>query len=101
MMDISTAPRDGTEIIGIYDEGEFQIFWSDRPVCMGGPTVMLKPGWATCGQGVDYNLPMDWNECWYMSPGPDRGKKRARTDPAVARAIADQWGPYFKGEKNV
>ncbi len=40
-----------------------------------------------------------WNECWYMSPGPDRGKKRARTDPAVAQAIAEQWGPYFRGEK--
>jgi hypothetical protein len=41
-----------------------------------------------------------WNECWYMSPGPDRGKERARTDPAVAMAIAEQWGPYFRGEKH-
>lgn len=40
-----------------------------------------------------------WNECWYMSPGDNRGKERARTNPAVAKAIADQWGPYFRGEK--
>ncbi len=33
-----------------------------------------------------------WNECWYMSPGPDRGKNRARTDPVIAKAMADQWG---------
>lgn len=33
-----------------------------------------------------------WNECWYMSPGPDRAKKRARTDPAVAYEMAKQWG---------
>lgn len=33
-----------------------------------------------------------WNECWYMSPGPDRGKKRARTNLAVAKAMAEQWG---------
>ncbi len=40
-----------------------------------------------------------WNECWYMSPGENRGKERARTNPAVAKAIADQWGTYFRGEK--
>lgn len=34
----------------------------------------------------------DWNECWYMSPGEDRGIKRAKTDPAVAGAMAEQWG---------
>lgn len=33
-----------------------------------------------------------WNECWYMSPGPDRGLNRARTNPAVANAMAEQWG---------
>lgn len=33
-----------------------------------------------------------WNECWYMSPGRERGKKRAKTDPAVAQALAEQWG---------
>ena len=33
-----------------------------------------------------------WNECWYMSPGPERSRRRAATDPAVAQAIAEQWG---------
>jgi hypothetical protein len=33
-----------------------------------------------------------WNEVWYMSPGPDRAKNRARTYPSVAKAMAEQWG---------
>lgn len=36
-----------------------------------------------------------WNECWYMSPRPDRGKLRAKTDPTIAAAMAEQWGGYF------
>jgi hypothetical protein len=27
-----------------------------------------------------------------MSPGPDRGKERARFYPGIADAMADQWG---------
>lgn len=34
----------------------------------------------------------EWNHCWYMSPGPDRGKERARTEQSIADAIAQQWG---------
>lgn len=33
-----------------------------------------------------------WNECWYMSPSPDRAKNRSRTNPNVAKAMAEQWG---------
>jgi len=33
----------------------------------------------------------DWNYCWYMPPGPDRGHKRARTETAIADAMAEQW----------
>jgi hypothetical protein len=29
---------------------------------------------------------------FYMSPGPDRGKERARFYPGIADAMADQWG---------
>lgn len=29
---------------------------------------------------------------WYMSPGPDRGKERARFFPGIAKAFAMQWG---------
>lgn len=31
-------------------------------------------------------------ECHHASPGPDRWKVRSRTTPAVARALAEQWG---------
>ena len=30
------------------------------------------------------------------SPGPDRWKDRSRTFPAIAQAMADQWGPYIE-----
>ncbi len=29
---------------------------------------------------------------WYMSPGPDRQKERARFFPGIADAMAEQWG---------
>lgn len=62
---MDTAPKDRT-IIGNYGNGEHaSISWSDRPVCMGGPTVYHKPGWATPAGGVtDSNLPMDAPESW-------------------------------------
>lgn len=31
-------------------------------------------------------------ECHYMSPGPDRWKKRSRTYEGIAEAMAEQWG---------
>lgn len=64
--DIALAPRDGSTIIGIYDEGEFLIFWSDRPVCMLGPINGGFPeGWATSSESdTDYNLPMDEPKFW-------------------------------------
>jgi hypothetical protein len=31
-------------------------------------------------------------ECHLASPGPDRWKKRSRTYPGIAKAIASQWG---------
>lgn len=30
--------------------------------------------------------------CHKMPPGPNRERERSRTDPAIARAIAEQWG---------
>lgn len=30
--------------------------------------------------------------CHLMPPGPNREKERSRTDPAIARAFAEQWG---------
>lgn len=34
----------------------------------------------------------EWNYCWFMSPGPDRGRKRSKTEESIANAMADQWG---------
>lgn len=64
--DIEFAPKDGSTIIGIYDEGEFLIFWSDRPVCMLGPINGGFPaGWATAHESdTDSNLPMDEPDQW-------------------------------------
>lgn len=31
-------------------------------------------------------------ECWKMPPGPERKKKRSRTYPGLAEAMAEQWG---------
>ena len=64
-MPINTAPKDGTEIIGKYKDGECGIFWSERPVCMLGTRCGGFPeGWATDGNDTDYNLPMDEPDSW-------------------------------------
>lgn len=62
---IESAPRDGTIIVGKYEDGECLICWSERPVCMLGPVNGgFPPGWATAGNETDYNLPMDPPEAW-------------------------------------
>lgn len=62
---ISDAPKSGITIIGNYGDGFCFIRWSSRPVCMGGPTVYIKPGWATgSGTATDSNLPMDPQKSW-------------------------------------
>jgi len=32
---------------------------------------------------------------WLMAPSEDREERRSETDPEIARAIAEQWGPVF------
>lgn len=56
---METAPKDGTEIVLHYPDGSsIWAFWSERPVCMGGPTVYQKPQWASGPSGdTDTNLP--------------------------------------------
>lgn len=66
---IEIAPKDGRTIefnYGTEQEPETAlVFWSNKPVCMGGPTVYIKPGWATAAEGnTDTNLPMDAAEFW-------------------------------------
>ena len=31
-------------------------------------------------------------KCWKMAPSPDRAKKRSKTYPGIAKAMAEQWG---------
>lgn len=38
-----------------------------------------------------------WSKCHRMAPGEDRAKERARFDPAIAAAMADQWGMVAQG----
>ena len=62
---IDDAPRDGTPIIGLYDDDECEIYWSERPVCMlGSVNGGFPPGWATHGDETDFNLPMDEPQAW-------------------------------------
>lgn len=59
------APRDGTAIVGLYDDGEAVIMWSDRPHCMLGVRQGgFPPGWAADGSETDRNLPMGTPKAW-------------------------------------
>lgn len=63
---ISTAPRDGSEIVGVYENGEeVSMFWSERPVCMlGAINGGFPEGWAATGAETDRNLPIDEPPYW-------------------------------------
>jgi len=65
---MSSAPKNGITIevnYGTIEKPDTCLaFWSDRPVCMGGRTVMIDPGWATAGDNVDRNLPLDEPNFW-------------------------------------
>lgn len=39
----------------------------------------------------NYKEWLAWQDCWMASPGPLRAEKRSKTDPNVARAMAEQW----------
>lgn len=54
------------------------------------PTNDLEGDYKKIAKGTrEYR---EWNYCWYMSPGPDRGHKRAKTEKSIAKAMAEQWG---------
>lgn len=66
---IGTAPKSGITIEVSYGDGSDEsenclAFWSERPVCMGGATVMIPAGWATAGNETDKNLPLDEPKLW-------------------------------------
>ena len=39
--------------------------------------------------------------CWRLPPSFDRAKKRSKTYPGIANAMAEQWGNYIRGYNNV
>jgi hypothetical protein len=39
----------------------------------------------------NYQEWLAWQDCWLASPGPKRAEMRSKTDPNVARALAQQW----------
>ena len=64
---MATAPKDGTEIIIYYENGDTTTaFWSEKPICMLGPRNGTFPeGWATGYESeTDYNLPLDPPDYW-------------------------------------
>ena len=65
-MSIDSAPKDGRTIEIRYGDGSKCLaFWSERPVCMGGPMVFQNPGWATAPESdTDTNLPLDEPNFW-------------------------------------
>lgn len=57
---IDSAPKD-REILGLHSDGsESPMFWSEKPICMLGPTNgSFPPGWATGISGEsETNLPL-------------------------------------------
>ena len=66
MNTMDSAPLDGTTIVGIYEDGECLIFYSDNPVCiLGSRNGSFPAGWATAPEAdVDTNLPMDEPDGW-------------------------------------
>lgn len=62
---IETAPRDGTEIIGLYSNGEeASIRWAESRKCMlagiGGGNGYFEPGWEDVENGLIADEPERW-----------------------------------------
>ena len=69
MNPISTAPKDGTSILGVYDDGEVEIQWSECRQCMlagiGGGNGYFGPGWQDCYNKLIVDEPKFWKEIFY------------------------------------
>jgi hypothetical protein len=62
---ISEAPKDGSSILGIYDDGaEIEIRWSEQRRCMlagiGGGNGFYGPGWEDCENKLIVDEPKFW-----------------------------------------
>jgi len=64
ILPIEQAPRDGTEIVGIYKDGTQEpIVWNTDRYCMLGRRAGSFPqGWSSANPDVDSNLPLDDDE---------------------------------------
>lgn len=62
---METAPKDGTYIIGLYDEGEDEIRWEEQRKCI---LAQVAPGAGECGEGWESRLagwlPVDPPKAW-------------------------------------
>jgi len=55
MLPISSAPRDGTKIRVLYDDGttEDGVYWAEQRCCMLGPRAgEVGPGWMSSEIGL-------------------------------------------------
>lgn len=61
ILPIEQAPKDGTEIIGIYKDGEEEsMVWNDDRYCMLGRRAGSYPeGWSSANPEVDSHLPLN------------------------------------------
>lgn len=61
---IETAPMDGTEIIGKYEDGEYEIRWSETRRCIlagiGGGNGYFGEGWEDVFNGLIIDEPKQW-----------------------------------------
>lgn len=72
---IETAPKDGTPIRGLYDDGrpedeaiEDGLYWSEERYCiLGAPQGSMGPGWVSREAG---DLPVDAPAYWMPLPAP-------------------------------
>lgn len=47
---------------------------------------------------IDKNEKKSWEKCFRAGPSEHRQRDRSETKQGIADAIAEQYGPYFRGE---
>jgi len=87
--------RHARALIGFEPKPQYvQPWWFGDPYSKAtGLWLYNLPPLVATHKKSDY--PKITQKCWLMPPGPDREEKRSETEPGLARAIAEQWGPLF------